>query len=321
MRVAVLAKQIPRPAELRLDGGRLVRDGVGVETNAFCRRANARAVDLAGPAGEVVVFSMGPESAEQTLREMVACGASRGVLISDPALAGSDTLITAAVLAAAISREGPFDLVLTGAHSLDSETGHIGIQVAELLSIPFIGPCRMLKVIDGVAIATVESEGGLIDVEVLLPTVASAAERLCPPSKGSPDQIAAVPAGRITRLSIADVGLSEHEVGLDASPTKVGAEAQSLVGARRTRHTGASVQDAVALLTSLAADAGGGTHEGEPAEPAETAWPLDPSAPAVWCVLDPTTVQPDLGLAQAAAAIAVRTGRPRSRSPVRPPTA
>ena len=315
MRIAVLAKQIPRPAELKLADGRLVRDGVSLETNAYCRRANARAVQPAGADGEVVVFTMGPPSAEQTLREMIACGAARGVLVNDPALAGSDTLITAKVLAAAVRREGPFDVVLTGAYSLDSETGHVGVQLAEFLGLSFIGPCRKLDIIDGVAVATLESEGGFIYVEVLLPAVASAAERLCSPSKASIEEIAAVPADLVTVVTAADLGLGAHEVGLDASPTRVGEQIRSLIGAGRMRLRASSAEQAISLLGTLAeASADEPAVTGGPAiaaGPAVTApaRPADADLPAVWCVLDPTAGHVDRGLLHAVAAIAHHAGR------------
>ncbi len=304
MRIAVLVKQIPRPAELRLVDGSLVRDGVGLETNAYCRRANARAVQLAGEAGEVVVFSMGPPSAELVLREMIACGAHRGVLISDPALAGSDTLITSRVLAAAIAQEGAFDAVLTGAYSLDSETGHVGVQLAELLGLPFIGPCRMLDVIGGVAIGTVESEGGFVDVEVLLPAVASAAERLCSPSKASPEQIAAVPADRISTVTLAGLGLTADEVGLDASPTRVGSDVRTAVAGDRMRIRTTSIDAALELLDTL--DNGLLANVRSVLEPLP---PVDIRTGAVWCVLDPTAVDIDESLLDDVAAIARRAGR------------
>jgi electron transfer flavoprotein alpha subunit len=331
MRIAVLAKQIPRPAELRMVDGRLVRDGVGLETNAYCRRANARAVDLAGPGGEVVIFTMGPPSAELTVREMIACGAARGVLVSDPALAGSDTLITARVLAAAIRREGPFDVILSGAYSLDSETGHVGVQLAEFLGLAFIGPCRRLDVIDGVAVATLESEGGFVDVEVLLPAVASAAERLCSPSKAPAEAIAAVPADRVTVVTAADLGLGPGEVGLDASPTRVGAQVRSLVGAGRMRLVSSSVEQAISLIGALAeTSAGDRPRPGEPAVPVPgvsppavsplavsplavstaPAPPADSHAAPVWCVLDPAAEHMDRGMLHAVAAIAHGAGRP-----------
>ena len=306
LRIAVLVKQIPRPAELVLVDGRLVREGVGLETNAYCRRANARAVDLARPDGEVVVFSMGPPSAERAVREMIACGAGRGVVISDPALAGSDTLITARVLAAAIRHEGPFDLVLAGAYSLDSETGHVGVQLAELLGLPFVGPCRMLDVIDHVAVATVESGGGFVDVEVLLPTVASAAERLCSPSKGSDEQIDAVAPERVSNVALADLGLTQDQVGLPASPTQVGAAVRRIAAPPRRRLKTTSIDGALQLLLELA-----------DAEPGDLAVPavLPPAArrhdgtgPPVWCVVDPTLAYPDESLVAAVAAVGHAAG-------------
>src|SRR5262245_49273749 len=62
MRIAVLVKQIPAPEQLRFEGTRLARLGVDLEVSAYCRRANAKAVELAGADGEVVVFTMGPPS-------------------------------------------------------------------------------------------------------------------------------------------------------------------------------------------------------------------------------------------------------------------
>jgi len=139
LRVAVLVKQVPKFDELSLDAaGRLQRTGVPLEMNPYCRRAVTKGVELAREhEGECVVFSLGPEPAVDVLREAIACGATRGILISDPAFAGSDTLATARALAAALKRVGSFDLVLTGVGSVDAETGQVGPGVAELLGFPF----------------------------------------------------------------------------------------------------------------------------------------------------------------------------------------
>ena len=142
MRIAVLVKQIPAPEQLRFEGTRLARLGVDLEVSAYCRRANAKAVELAGDDGEVVVFTMGPPSAEDALREMLACGATRAVHLCDPAFAGADTLATARALAAAIRTEGPFDLILVGVNSLDADTGQVGPELAELLDLPFAAAVR-----------------------------------------------------------------------------------------------------------------------------------------------------------------------------------
>ncbi|MFC4055492.1 FAD-binding protein [Actinomadura syzygii] len=304
MRIAVLAKQIPHPSEMRLENGQLVRDQVRLETNSYCRRANAQAVAMAGEQGEVVVFTMGPPSAEQTVREMVARGATRGVLISDPAFAGSDTLITARVLARAIEREGEFDLVLTGEYSLDSETGQVNAQLAELLGLPFIGPCKTLHVVDGVAVAMVELDGGYADVAVLLPAVASAAERLCAPSKASPDECAAVPAARIGHRTAADLGFQPGEVGLAASPTQVGTVLETAIGNGRAGARTASAEEALRLLDALPPAPGVDLSSS-----GGSAVPRAADGRDVWYLADPTSGPVDPDLLNAVRALARRAGR------------
>src|SRR2546421_4649372 len=107
MRIAVLVKQVPKFEEMELGpDGRLRRDGIELEMNPYCRRAVSKAVELAATreGSRVSVLTLGPPSAEDALREAVAWGLARdvdieGVLITDPAFAGSDTLITATALA------------------------------------------------------------------------------------------------------------------------------------------------------------------------------------------------------------------------------
>src|SRR5262249_54408805 len=125
MRIAVLVKQIPAFEEMELGpDGRLRRDGIDLEMNAYCRRAVAQAVALtAEHGGACRVSTLGPPPAEDTLREAIAWATDRGVemdgvLITDAAFAGSDTLATARALAAALTREGTFDLVLVGRNSV-----------------------------------------------------------------------------------------------------------------------------------------------------------------------------------------------------------
>ena len=105
LRIAALAKQIPLAESFQLEDGLLVRRGVDTEMNAYCRRAVAEGVTLARDSGgSCTVFTLGPPSAEDVLREAVAWGADDGVHVCDPALAGSDTLATARALAAALRR-------------------------------------------------------------------------------------------------------------------------------------------------------------------------------------------------------------------------
>jgi len=251
VRIAVLVKQIPAPVEFRMQDGRLVRDGVPLEVNAYCRRANAKAVELAGPGGEVVVFTMGPPAAADALREMIACGAHRGVHLCDPALAGADTLATAAALAAAIRHEGPFDLVLAGLNSLDSDTGQVPVEVAEFLGLPFAAGVRELDVAGGAFTAKLETDDGYCTVTGELPAALSTAERLCAPSKAPPEEYAGVADDRILRLTAADLDVPPEQLGAAGSPTSVG-PIRVLTASRRALRA-ASVAHAVDLLEEFGA--------------------------------------------------------------------
>jgi electron transfer flavoprotein alpha subunit len=221
--VAVLVKQVPRAEEMELlPGGRLRREGIELEMNAYCRRAVSKGVEIArDTGGGCLVFTLGPAQAEDTLREAVAWGADEGVLVTDPAFAGSDTLATARALAAALEREGPFDLVLVGRNSIDADTGQVGPEVAELLDLPFAGGVRELSLVPGGAEVRCELDDGWRTVRIALPAVLSAAERLTEPCKVAPEGRAAVDVTRIRRLTARDLGPGPW--GAEGSPTTVGA--------------------------------------------------------------------------------------------------
>jgi electron transfer flavoprotein alpha subunit len=228
MRIAVLVKQVPKFEEMELGAdGRLRRDGIELEMNPYCRRAVSQAVELAAArdGSHITVFSLGPPSAEDVLREAIAWGSARGVdidgvLCTDPQFAGSDTLATAKALAAALAREQPFDLVLAGRNSVDADTGQVGPELAELLGLPFLTGVRHLAV-DGRRVhARCEHDDGWLQAEVDLPAILSCAERLIDPAKVDPDGRAAVPAALIRRIGAADLGPGPW--GDDASPTWVG---------------------------------------------------------------------------------------------------
>ena len=147
LRVAALVKQIPEFEVMEIGpDGRLQREGVPLEMSAYCRRAVAEGVLLAGQTGgSCTIFTLGPPSAEDVLREALAFGADDAVLVSDPAFAGSDSLATARALAAAIGRRDPFDLILVGRNSVDAETGQVGPELAQLLDLPFATGVKQLE--------------------------------------------------------------------------------------------------------------------------------------------------------------------------------
>lgn len=225
---AVLVKQIPAFEEMRLGpDGRLVRDGTDLEMSAYCRRAVSKAVELAAadPGGSVTVLTLGPPCAEDVLREAIAWGLdrgvdTRGVLISDPAFAGSDTIATARALAAALAICGPFDLVLGGRNSLDADTGQVPPQIAELLGLPFATGVKDLTLADGLLTLGCEHDDAWVDLEVRLPALVSCAERLCDPAKVPADRRATVPDDLIRTLRATDLGTGPW--GAAGSLTTVG---------------------------------------------------------------------------------------------------
>jgi electron transfer flavoprotein alpha subunit len=228
LRIAVLIKQIPAVEEMQLgEDGRLMRDGTNLEVSAFCRRAVSKSVELAQRAAgsSVTVVTLGPASAEDALREAIAWGLDRavdieGMHLTDAAFAGSDTIATARVLAAALRRQGPFDLVLTGKNSLDADTGQVPPQLAQLLDLPFAAGVKHLELDWDVVRVGCEHDDSWAELDVRLPALLSCAERLCDPAKVPSDRRAEVPAELIQTLSAAEIGPGRW--GASGSPTAVG---------------------------------------------------------------------------------------------------
>lgn len=111
--------------------------------------------------GILTVLSMGPKPATFGIYQAISMGANRGILICDTALKESDTYITAIVLGRALKRLQPFDLVLFGTRSSDSDTGHVGPQTAQMLNMPFVGNVHSL-VLNQVENNKME-KGGLVE--------------------------------------------------------------------------------------------------------------------------------------------------------------
>ncbi len=311
MRIAVLIKQVPRFESMALGpDGRLVRDGLELEINPYCRRAVSKGVELArATGGTCTVLTLGPPLAEDALREAVAWGADEGVLISDHAFAGSDTLATARALVAALQRLGPWDLILTGRNSVDADTGQVGPEVAELLGLPFLAGVKRLE-IDGTGVrANLEHDDGWADVEVALPALLSCAERLCDPAKVDPAGRAAVTAERIRRLVAADLGPGPW--GQQGSPTRVG-EVRLLDVHRDREVLSGPVEQQVAGAVARLRDAGALGHApGTPAHTHEAAQVPDGwsrGAAVVATLIEPDRVRVGRELLGGAARLAAAIG-------------
>ena len=149
MNVVVCVKQIPDPAapqQLDPTTKNLVRSGKLIldDSDAYGVEMGLQLVDAAG-GGEVTIVSIAPGGETSGLRTALAMGAAKAILVSDDALAGSDALSTAKVLAKAIARAEP-DLVLAATESTDGYTGTTPVQVAELLGMPSITFAKQVEV-------------------------------------------------------------------------------------------------------------------------------------------------------------------------------
>src|SRR5579864_396071 len=210
MKVVVCVKQIPDPnttGQLDPTTHLLKREGVEAVLDPgdeFGVEAGLQLADSQG--GEVTVVSMGPDRGIDAVRKALAMGASKGVLISDDALRGSDALTTARVLAAAIRREG-FDLVITATESTDGYTGVVPQMIAELLDVPAVTFAKTLEVEGTTLKVKRQTEAGYDLVEAGLPAVMSTTAGVNEPRYPSLKGIMGAKSKPLDRLSTADLGL------------------------------------------------------------------------------------------------------------------
>jgi len=226
MNIVVCIKQVPDQPTIRIDSERmtLIREGVESTINPLDRVALEAGLHLRGRAGgQVTVLSMGPPQSEESLREALAAGADRAILVTDPAFAGSDTLATSHVLARAISRLRPFpDLLLCGMKTIDSDTGHVGPQIAEELGLPQVCGVNEISLEGDSLVVERLSDGFLDTVEVTLPALISVNRDLCPVRSLALGSLeTAFSQGNIARWGREELGLSEEEVGPKGSATRV----------------------------------------------------------------------------------------------------
>ena len=150
MNLVVCLKQVPMVTELPWDEktGTLRRDLAAGMMNPACKHALEAALQIKGKySASITVITMGPPAAQEILREALALGADRAILICDRLLAGSDTFATSWILAEAIKKECPkFDLLLCGAYTSDSETAQVGPQLAEKLDLPAAAYVEKLEI-------------------------------------------------------------------------------------------------------------------------------------------------------------------------------
>lgn len=223
MRIAVCIKQVPDTSEIRIDPktNTLIRDGVPSIINPDDKSALEVALTLKDKLGcEVVVVSMGPNQAEFALREALAMGADDAYLITDRAFAGSDTLATSTIIAAALKKIG-FDCIIAGRQAIDGDTAQVGPQIAEHLGLPQVTYCAAIDYDDGVFTVTRQFEDRYQILKVEGPVLFTVLGANFKPRYMNVRDIVAQDSKDINILTFADLSLDKANIGLLGSPTKV----------------------------------------------------------------------------------------------------
>ncbi|HBC37586.1 MAG TPA: electron transfer flavoprotein subunit beta, partial [Porphyromonadaceae bacterium] len=249
--IIVLAKQVPDTRNVGKDAmkadGTVNRGALPAIFNPEDLNALEQALGIKDqyPGTKITVLTMGPARAAEILREGLFRGADDGVLLTDRAFAGADTLATSYALSMAVKQMGNFDMIISGRQAIDGDTAQVGPQVAEKLGIPQITYAEAIESIDKKKIRVKRRlENGVEVVEAPLPLLVTVngSARICRPRNAKflqkykhaktvterqtenidyIDLYNARPYLNLTEWSVADVNADPVQCGLSGSPTKV----------------------------------------------------------------------------------------------------
>ena len=248
--IVVLAKQVPDTRNVGKDAmkadGTINRAALPAIFNPEDLNALEQALQLKdkNPGSTITLLTMGLPKAAEVIRESLYRGADTGIVLTDRALAGADTLATSYAIATAIKHLGKYDIIFGGRQAIDGDTAQVGPQVAEKLGLPQVTYAESVKVEDGKAIVTRRLESGVETEECPLPlvvTVNGSADACRPrnarliqkykyavtPSEKaalSPEKAALVDQRAFLNLkewSAAEIEADLEQCGLSGSPTKV----------------------------------------------------------------------------------------------------
>jgi electron transfer flavoprotein beta subunit len=227
VRIVVLTKPVPDPAsggERLLPDGRLDRANSPAVVNGNDEYVLEKALKLieAAGEGEVVLLTMGPGGAPETMRRALAMGATRGVLVSDPAIEGSDVVATTRILAAALNTLG-FDLAFAGVDTSDGVAGLVPAGIAALNRLPYLSYAATIDPDPGAGKVRVNriTADGYDVLEAPMPALISGTQALGEPRYPSLKGIMAARSKEISTISLADLGIEPASVGLAGATTTV----------------------------------------------------------------------------------------------------
>ena len=261
LNILVCVKQVPDVNLVKIDPetGSLIRQGVPSILNPNDNNALEAAVQVKEQyGGTVTCITMGPDMAEEALRECLAAGADKAVLLSDRAFANADTLATSYVIVSAAKKLGHFDLIFCGKESLDGATGQMGSQLAERFDASQLSSMSLIKGID-IRNKTVtverELENGIETAQATLPCLFTVEKTNYNPRIPNLKSWKASRSAEITKFNFNGIGgLDPEKVGDPGSPTKVPRTYPPEVGEPGFIIDEGSTENNVEKLLSLLAD-------------------------------------------------------------------
>ena len=170
---------------------------------------------------EVTVVTMGLPKAEEVLREAMAMGADKGILVTDRVLGGADTWATSTTIAGAL-RNIDYDLIITGRQAIDGDTAQVGPQIAEHLGLPVISYAQEIKVDGDSVVVKRQYDDGYHMLKVQVPCLITALAELNEPRYMTPGGIFDAYDAEITTWGRAELkDVDDSNLGLNGSPTKI----------------------------------------------------------------------------------------------------
>lgn len=224
MDIIVCIKQVPDSYDIPWDKktGTLLRGDAGTILNPVDKNVIEAAIKLREEhGGSITAISMGPDQAEEVLREALGMGVDRAILLNDRTFAGADTLATSHALSCAIKRIDKFDMVFCGKESYDGATGQVGPQLAELLNLPQLTNASQVSVKSNKALVKQKIEDGYRLLEASLPVLITVEKNLNQPRIPSMEDIMdAYREKMIETWRAEDINTTMDVFGLHGSPTK-----------------------------------------------------------------------------------------------------
>lgn len=228
LKILCCVKQVPDVDQMRMDPetGNLIRAGVPAILNPLDANALSAAVKVKETyGGEITLITMGPPAAEAVLRECLAIGADKAILVTDRAFGNADTLATSYSIASAAKLEGDYDLIFCGKETLDGATGQMGAQLAERFDAAQITSASLIKEIDlenKTLLVERELETGIETLEVTMPCLFTMEKTHYPVRIPNFKGKMRAKKASITTLTADDIpGLDRARIGDPGSPTKV----------------------------------------------------------------------------------------------------